>query len=73
MFSELSGRSGMAFPTDLGAMSKLYIPSTLNIDLILWHPQLIVDAVKLELVSKMLNHGLNHGFFLSLFHTDSIS
>ena len=25
---------------------KLYIPSTLNIDLILWHPQLIVDAVK---------------------------
>ena len=26
--------------------SKLYIQSTLNIDLILWHPQLIVDAVK---------------------------
>ena len=26
--------------------SKLYIPSTLNIDFILWHPQLIVDAVK---------------------------
>ena len=25
---------------------KLYIPSTLNIDLILWHPQLIVDAIK---------------------------
>ena len=33
---------------------KLYIPSTLNIDLILC-------------VQKMLNHGLNHGFFLSLF------
>ena len=26
--------------------SKLYIPSTLNIDLILWHTQLIVCAVK---------------------------
>ena len=25
---------------------KLYIPSTLNIDLILWHPQSIVDTVK---------------------------
>ena len=25
---------------------KLYIPSTLNIDLILWHPQLIADAIK---------------------------
>ena len=24
-------------------LAKLYIPSTLNIDLILWHPQLIVD------------------------------
>ena len=30
----------------LGYLAKLYIPSTLNIDLILWHPQLIVDAVK---------------------------
>ena len=27
-------------------VSKLYIPSTLNIDLILWHTQLIVCAVK---------------------------
>jgi hypothetical protein len=27
-------------------IAKLYISSTLNIDLILWHPQLIVDAVK---------------------------
>ena len=25
--------------------SKLYIPSILNIDFILWHPQLIVDAI----------------------------
>ena len=25
---------------------KLYFPSTLNIDSILWHPQLIVDAAK---------------------------
>ena len=40
--------------------AKLYIPGTLNIDLILWHTQLIV-------CSKMLNHGLNHGLFLSLF------
>ena len=30
----------------LRAVPKLYIPSTLNIDPILWHPQLIVDAVK---------------------------
>ena len=29
-----------------GAVPKLYIPSTLNIDLILWHTQLIVCAVK---------------------------
>ena len=35
---------------------KLYIPSTLNIDL-------IIDCV----CSKMLNHGLNHEFFVSLF------
>ena len=27
-------------------VSKLYIPSTLNINFILWHPQLIVDALK---------------------------
>ena len=40
-------------------LPKLYIPSTLNIDLILWHNWLCV--------LKMLNHGLNHGFFLSLF------
>ena len=39
----------------LGMQSYLGIPSTLNIDLILWHTQL------------MLNHGLNHGLFLSLF------
>ena len=26
--------------------SKLYIPSTLNVDLILWHTQLIVYAIK---------------------------
>jgi hypothetical protein len=32
--------------TILKATSKLYIPSTLNIDLILWHTQLIVYAVK---------------------------
>ena len=29
-----------------GRSPKLYIPSTLNIDLILWHTQLIVCAVK---------------------------
>ena len=28
------------------AAPKLYIPSTLKIDLILWHPQLIMDAMK---------------------------
>ena len=40
--------------------AKLYMPSTLNIDLILSHTQLIVCA-------ENLNHGLNQGFFLSLF------
>ena len=42
--------------------SKLYIPSTLNIDLIL--KVLILNQL---CVQKILNHGLNHGFFLSLF------
>ena len=41
----------------LGWAPKLYIPSTLNIDL---HT---IECV----CSKMLNHGLNHEFFLSLF------
>ena len=41
--------------------SKLYIPSTLNIDLILWRTQ--IDCV----CSKMLNYGSNHRWFLSLF------
>ena len=45
----------MSFQFNKGA--ELYIPSTLNIDLILWHTQLIVSAV----------NGLNHGLFLSLF------
>ena len=40
--------------------SKLYIPSTLNIDLVLWHTQLIVCA-------ENVDHGLKHGVFLSLF------
>ena len=34
------------FPFPLWIQSKLSIPSTLNIDLILWHTQLIVCAVK---------------------------
>ena len=29
---------------DVGRVAKLYIPSTLNIDLILWHTQLIMSA-----------------------------
>ena len=41
--------------------TKLYIPSTLNIDL--YTVAHTIDCV----CSKMLNHGLNHGFFLSLF------
>ena len=36
--------------------AKLYIPSTLNTDYLLWHTQLIVVC------SKILNHGLNPGF-----------
>ena len=39
---------------------KLYIPSTLNIALILWHTQLIVCAVKSY-------QGLNHGLSISVF------
>ena len=35
----LGGGGGITYP-------KLYTPSTLNIDLILWHTQLIVCAVK---------------------------
>ena len=38
---------------NLTLIAKLYIPSTLNIDLILWHTQLIVCA--------------ENGFFISLF------
>ena len=37
---------GTNYPKWFIKSSKLYIPSTLNIDFILWHPQLIVDAVK---------------------------
>ena len=37
--------SGIA-QTKYALKLKLYIPSTLNIDLILWHTQLIVCAVK---------------------------
>ena len=36
--------NGPSFNLNLDA--KLYIPSTLNIDLTLWHTQLIVCAVK---------------------------
>ena len=32
------------FYVELSLKAKLYIPSTLNIDLILWHTQLIVCA-----------------------------
>jgi len=42
--------------------AKLYITSTLNIDLILWQ-----RTNNWLCVQKMLNHGLNHGVFLSLF------
>ena len=32
--------------TKVNIMAKLYIPSTLNIDFILWHTQLIVYVLK---------------------------
>ena len=35
-----------AFEQSPRFQTKLYIPSTLNINLILWHPQLIVDVLK---------------------------
>ena len=47
--------------------AKLYIPSTLNIDLILCHTH------NWLCVQKMLNHGLNHGFYLLLFKLISCS
>ena len=46
--------------------SKLYMPSTLNIDPILRHTQLIVCQTCC-VCSRMLNRGLNHRLFLSLF------
>ena len=38
--------SALTHPRSFYLYPKLYIPSTLNIDLILWHTQLIVCAVK---------------------------
>ena len=43
-----------------GWQPKLHIPSTLNIDLQLWHTHWLCEQ-------KMLNHSINHWFFLSLF------
>ena len=44
--------------------TKLYIPSTLNIVLILWHPLRYTLASTIDCgYSKMLNHGLNHYVF----------
>ena len=40
-------------------LAKLYIPSTLNIVLILWHIHTI------ECVCNKINAGLNHGLFIS--------
>ena len=42
--------------------AQLYIPSTLNIDV----PYTVVHTIDC-VCTKMLKHGLNHGFFLSLF------
>ena len=43
-------RSGVQLSSDLNSViwnqAKIYIPSTLNIDLILWHTQLMVCAEK---------------------------
>ena len=50
------------FLNNLDLSSKLYIPSTLNLNLT------YIVAYTIDCVcSKMLNHGLNHGFFLSRF------
>ena len=46
-------------PNHVWVQSYITQVSTLNFDLILWHTQLIM--------SKMLNHGWNHGLFISLF------
>ena len=40
---------------------KLYIPSTVNTDYLLWHTKIVCC------VCSILNHGLNHGLLFSLF------
>ena len=42
----LANLSSSTLKVALGSYPKLYIPSTINIDLILWHTQLIVCAAK---------------------------
>ena len=49
------------FQTAIGQLlsrnkSKLYISSTLNIDLILWHTQLIVCAVKYQIMVEIMGY-----------------
>ena len=40
----------------LSKQPKLYISSTLNIDLILWHTQLIVCAVKCQIMVYIMGY-----------------
>ena len=51
-------RKSRLFPILVDHEAKLYIPSTLNIDLILWHTQLIVCA-------EMLNQGSFQAYILT--------
>ena len=47
----------------LTSQPKLYIPSNLNTDYLLWRLAHTIDCVW----SKILNHGLNHGLLFPLF------
>ena len=48
------GRSSIGTGENFGNQAKLYIPSTLNNDYLLWHTQLIVCAVKSWFKSRVI-------------------
>jgi len=61
-FAILWGFFYLTVSIDLAIKAKLHIPSTLNIDFIFY----LAYTMDYD-CSEILNHGLNHGLFLSLF------
>ena len=57
----IQGESTRCLPYRVSIEPKLYIPSTLNTDYLLWYTQLIVRS------SKISNHGLNQWLLFSIF------